>query len=100
MNSFLYHETLFMTVTSVWSYSMDWKYICILFPWGSKELSLMISPLYTSLLLERKAEIKKSDFIACLNQFNQYCDNGIPTSDEMNCLWVVEFYLAIENTNM
>lgn len=100
MNSFLYHETLFMTVTSVWSYSMDWKYICILFPWGSKELSLMISPLYTSLLVERKAEIKKSDLIACLNQFNQDCDNGIPTSDEMNCLWVVEFYLAIENTNM
>lgn len=48
----------------------------------------MISPLYTSLLVEYKAgsETKKSDLTACLNQFNQDSHNGIPTSDEIVCL--------------
>lgn len=51
----------------------------------------MISPLYASLLVEYKAgsEIKRSDLIACLNGFNQDCDNDISNSDEIICLWVI-----------
>lgn len=59
-------------------------------PMKLQRLSGMISPQYTSLLVEHKAgsEIKRSDSIACLHRSSEDCDNDISTLDEIICLRV------------